>query len=527
MHEIISNVTTYLHLMWRNRWVAIATIWCVAIIGWITVDLIPSNYESTAKVYVDTDSLLKPLLKGIAVESLDFNERLGLLSNQLLSRSNLEKVASDAGLYEKIAGPHKEDDIVSALANSITIDATRIHSTNNREPPNLYIISVVNRDPQIAFKIANTLLDTFVENSLGYSHKDSAVAVDFIEKQISDYEQRLLLAEQKLEEFKQKNINVLPEQGQSFYQRLQAAQANLDEVRLKLREEKYRRSELQSQLDDVPKSASQVGPDGRIILSPLEQRIMAIQSRLDELMLKYTDNHPDVIEAKDTLNELLKQRELEKQTGSESEQSRKQSNPIYQQIKISISDADAEIAALKVKEDEYTKRVNELKKQIETLPKIEAQLKALNRDYEINKKNYDDLIARREAALLSGKMEKTGESVKFKIIDPPRVPLKPTGPKRLLLSLLVLVVAIASGVGITLLLTLIKPTYYNLKSLRDGVGLAILGSVSYVVSQSEAKKIMLDRWMMVFCFCLLLALYAGVVITYLNGNSLAGISGIK
>ena len=78
MHGLVSNLLTHLHLMWRFRWYAIAAIWGVALAGWVIVDTLPDRYESSARVYVDTDSLLKPLLKGIAVESLDFSERLRL-----------------------------------------------------------------------------------------------------------------------------------------------------------------------------------------------------------------------------------------------------------------------------------------------------------------------------------------------------------------------------------------------------------------------------------------------------------------
>ena len=143
---------------------------------------------------------------------------------------------------------------------------------------------------------------------------------------------------------------------------------------------------------------------------------------------------------------------------------------------------------MKVRHDEYQKRVNTLQQQIEVLPKVEAELKALNRDYEINKQNYDELIKRRQAAQIADQAEQTGEKVKLKVIEPPRVPVNPFSPNRFLFSTAVFFLAVGAGVGLAFLLSQIKPAYYSQRMLKEQLGLPVLGSVSILSLPSVVSR---------------------------------------
>ena len=323
MQEALDKFLTILHGIWRFRWYAILVAWVLAPIGWVVVSKMPNQYESSAQIYVDADSVLRPMLRGIALDSIDISERLGMMSKAILSRPNLEKVIREVDLDVNITSRVEREALFSNLEKSISIKATRTHRTPRPQPPNLYFISAQNKNPELAYKIVQSLLDIFVESSLGDTREDSNVAQKFLDQQIKEYEAKLIAAEERLRQFKRGNIETLPEQGRNFYQRLQQSQTQLDEIRLQISEEENRRRELVRQIDGINPTQSVVGTDGRAIISPLQQRINTLQERLDELLLRYTDEHPDVLEAKSALESLRRE-----QTENTDENSAEQSNPM-------------------------------------------------------------------------------------------------------------------------------------------------------------------------------------------------------
>lgn len=477
MQETIERILNYLHGIWRFRWTAIITAWIIAPIGWAVVAVLPNTYEANAQVYVDTDSILKPLLRGLAVESVDITERLGMMSIALLSRPNLEKMIRDADLDVNLTTAGQKEALIADLLKNIQIRGTRTHRTPRPEPHNLYIISVRNSNPETAYKIVNSLLNIFLEDTLGGTREGTDVAQRFLDQQIKEYEAKLAAAEKRLNDFKRVNVDSLPEQGSSYYQRLQATQNSLDEIELELHEARNRKDELTRQLQGVSPTQRFIAADGTHIMSPIEQRITILQKNLDELRLKYTDQHPDVIETRTALEQLQRERDEQEKSGLNASDNQAQ-NPMYQQIKLALGEVEANIAALRVRYNEYKDRMERLKTQIEVLPQVEAELTALNRDYEINKNNYDTLITRKSSAKISEQAEQTGEDVKLKVIDPPRVPATPVAPNRLVLSAVVIFMAYALGMGLAFLLSQVKPAFYTQKMLRQAIDMPILGSVS-------------------------------------------------
>lgn len=141
------------------------------------------------------------------------------------------------------------------------------------------------------------------------------------------------------------------------------------------------------------------------------------------------------------------------------------------------------------------------------IPQIEAELSQLNRDYEINKKNYESLVGRRESAAMSGEMDATSAGVDFRLIDPPRVAPKPVYPNRLLLLPLTLVLALAAGLVFPLAASQIRPVFFDARSLREATGLPLLGLISKKTSDEEIAKNKRSLKLFIAAFALLLAVY--------------------
>ena len=520
MQDTIKQLLNHIYGVWHYRWLVMIIAWIVAPVGWIVVSIIPDQYEASAEVYVDTDTILKPLLRGISVDSLDSGEQFGLMAKELLSRPNLEDVARKVDLDIQATTEADKEEIILKLEKNIHIESMNTQKMVGRgTQPNLYKLAAQYENPELAYLIVQALLDTFVEGSLSGSREDNIAAQKFIDKEIQDIELKLVDAETRLREFRSKNIKILPEQGSSYYRRLQDAQMDLERVNLELREEKHRREDLLRQLKNTSQIQQVVTEDGTAVLSPIDQRIVALQTRLDGLLLTYTDEHPDVSEVKNSLVELQanKQAELNK---AKEDGAAGVHNPVSQRVQLSLGEVEANIAAIEVRQKEFNKRVHDLQKQIETLPQVEAELQALNRDYDINRKNYDSLVTRRESAKMGAAAEQTGEQVKIKIIEPPRIPLSPSGPNRILFNSAVLFIAFGIGIGIAFLIAQIRIVFYNQNAVRECLGLPVLGSVLLSLSPDELRK----NRMLLFGYSAtgiaLLLVYCGVMYFQIFENTL-------
>ena len=191
------QVIDFLRSLYRFRWAAFLTACLVCALGWAAVWLMPNNYEAKSQIYVDTDTVLKPLLKGLTVETND-QARINSMTQVLLSRPNLEKVALKANLD---LATDAEDDFIGLLdrlKRKIKIKREKKSRDNNY---NIYEISYVDEDPNIAFTVVDSLLNALVESSIEGTKEDTESAQKFLEKQIAEYEEKLTHAEKTVSRF--------------------------------------------------------------------------------------------------------------------------------------------------------------------------------------------------------------------------------------------------------------------------------------------------------------------------------------
>jgi polysaccharide chain length determinant protein (PEP-CTERM system associated) len=447
--------------------------WLVAVVGWVYVSALPDQYQSSAQVLVDTDSMLRPLLRGLAIES-NFDQRVQLITKTLLSRPNLEKLARMTDLDIQANTPEQINALITRLQKSIKLSSTRRQD--------FYTISVVDADAKTAKLLVESLITIFIEDALGNTRQDSSAAQKFLMEQINEYEARLTKAENRIKEFKQENVGKMPDAGRGYFEQLQAAQTTLEQARLQYKEALNRRDELKRQIaGEEPVFGFADTSPTQLQMHPLDERIAHLKNQIDELLLSYTENHPNVIARKEQLAELEREREQDlasRPNVKTKSAQRLETNPIYQQLKISLGQTEAEVSSLKVRVDEYEKRVTKLNKLVNTGPEIEAKLQSLNRDYALNKQNYDTLVARLESAKLGEEAEQSGDNIKFQIINPPQVPLQPSGPNRLLLSSTSIFVAIGAGIGLAFLLSQLRPAIYDRRTLKLVSGYPVFGVVS-------------------------------------------------
>lgn len=455
----------YIRRIWKNRWLAILIAWPLMIGGVLFVDNLKDRYTAETKVFIDTTSLLKPLLKGLAIDS-DLESSIKLMEAKLLSRPNLERAIRSLDMDLKVNSPLEMEYLIEDVRKHVNIVNPRQSS--------IYTLTYTDTNGVLAQKMVQTLLDIFVEDTLGKSVTESDSAIAFLDNQIDKYAKLLEAAEQRREEFKRKNVGLMPQDGANYYTQLQEVNDLLEQASLDLAAAKNRRDKIRSQIEGLRKSKGEAQ-----ITSTYDARIKEQEGRLEDLLLLYTEEHPDVINARRVLKSLedKRQKELDQLTdkGQSSDYSE---SKVFQDLQVLLATTEADISTYMTRVSSYREKQAELKQRIDIVPRIEAELEKLNRDYEVHKKNYTELVSRREQAKISEDVDTGSEQVKFRIVEPPFVPAKPDFPNRVLFDLGVLFASLGVGYGVSLLISLLQPVFYNPNDLHQYTDLPVLGGVS-------------------------------------------------
>ncbi len=492
MEQLLAQLTTVAKGMWRFRWPALVVAWVVAIVGVVLVFRVPDKYEATARIFVDTQSILKPLMAGLAVQP-NVEQQVAMLSRTLISRPNMEKLVRMADLDLNSESKSEQEALVTSLMSTVQI--------KNAGRDNLYSLSYRDANPARAQKVIQSLASIFVESSLGTSRKDAVSAKEFLDEQIKSYEAKLEEAEAKLKAFRLRNIELHSAEGKDSASRLGELGEQLNQARLALREAEQARDAARQQLGAEKSSTTNVATkslmqESAIAVSTpeIDARIDAQKRSLDSLLQRYTEQHPDIISAR----RLIK--ELEDQKRKEADELRRRAmaapgsiatvgsgSLAYQEMSRVLATSEVQVASLRARVAEYTTRYNAAREMMKTAPQIEAEAAQLNRDYAIHKKNYEDLVSRRESAAMSGELEGASGVADFRLIDPPRVSPTPVSPNRFLLLPLAFVAALGAGLFVAFAGSQLRPVFHGATELRNKVGIPLLGVVSNVGSAAEAK----------------------------------------
>ncbi len=484
MDELYPQILGWLNGLWRRRWIALALSWILCLVGWGIVATLPDTYRSAGRVYVDTATVLRPLLSGIAVED-DVYSEISVMKRTLLSRPNLEKVARATDLDITATSDEAMERLIGRLR-----DSTRVAGAGD----NLFAISFEGPDPQQAKDIVQALITIFIERNLGDNRTDMDAARQFLDQQIRSYELQLEEAEQRTARFKQQNMGLLPGSN-GYHGRLERTRNSLSRAKADLKESTTQRDILRRELAEVPEylefQSNQVlngaGPP-----SNTELRIIELEGQLQDLLTEYTEQHPDVVKVQRRLDSMLEKQEQELEaalsgsalTGDpdSTQNTLKTANPLHDQLRVRLIEEEANVQVLQEKVREREQLVADLNALATSVPIVEAEYIKLNRDYDVLQRKYQELLSRREAARISQDRENQADKVQFRIIDPPQVPVYPSGPNRAAFLIVAATISLGVGVGFAFLLTLISPTFANAKQLSNQFGIPVVGVVQEVQS---------------------------------------------
>ena len=485
----LANARELLHEIWRERWLAVGVAWVLSAVVAAGVFTMKDRYQASARVYIDTQSVLKPLMAGLAFQP-DIDQQIRMLARTLISRPNIELLYDDPDIGWDKPDPQQREQDLQGLTRAIKMAPGG--------GGNLYVVSYRDTDPQRAQRLVERLLKMFVSASGDDKKKNSEDARNFIDEEIRSYETKLAQAENKLKEYKLKNFGATGVAAQDYFARMSALSDEVDKLRMEyVAAEKTRdalKRELSTEATQLPPEALSAQPGlAAPIVSEHDARLDAAKKQLDELLRRYTEQHPDVIATRRTIAQLELQRRQDLEARRAAAAAARQkgvpdpvaaTNPVYQKIRFALAEAEASVASLRVRLGTQQAKLAEVRALASRVPQAEAELSQLNRDYDIIRKNYEQLVARRESASLGVKIDQSQPLAEFRLVEPPRTEPRPVLPNRLMMALLGALGAIAAGLAAALLKSRLQPVVSNAKALRELSGRPVLGSVSLLVGES-------------------------------------------
>ena len=483
LQQIIALALDYLRGMWRYRWQLVIVAWLVAVPGWAAVYKMPDVYEASAKVSVDANSLLPALTKGLTAGE-NLIDEVGLVSKAMLTRPNLEAVARETDLDLRAETPQAMENLITGLQRRVEIQGGR---------DNIFTISYQDQNRAKATEVVAALLNTFVESSLGAQGDDAEMTERAIRSEIVDHENRLLQAESDLADFKKRNLGYMPDEGADYYARLQTALSNVAETERQMRQLRQRRDEVARQLEGeepvfglMPSTPAQAAAG-----CSRAANISQLQGQLSALQVDFTDKHPRIVMLKDTITALEAEcaQERESMGGAVAivnpQTNSLDANPVYQNLRLQLSNADVELAALSEEHASRQRQVAQLRADVDKIATVETDLKKLNRDYDVVESRHQELLRRWETLQSKKRLDPVTETVQFNILEPPFSSATPVAPNRPLLLIAVLIFALGAGGAVAFGLNQLKAVFFNRRTLARVIGIPVLGSVSMIMSAEQ------------------------------------------
>ena len=524
MQEIVQQLLVALHGIWKFRWPALVVAWVTAVVGVVAVWKIPDQYEASARIFVDTDSILKPLMSGLAVQP-NIEQQVNMLSRTLISRPNIEKLIRMADLDLKSQSKGDQEVLIEKLTKDLKISIAG--------GTNLYSMSYRDTEQERAKRVVQSMVSIFVESGLGSSRKDTDSAKTFLNEQIKTFEAKLEEAESRMKDFRLRNLDRQSADGKDVASRLGDLHQQLQGARLQMREAEMARDAAKKQLAEArgqaPSTAlpnllsgrTATNEPAQVATPEIDARIDAQKRTLDALLQRYTDKHPDVVGTRRLLTDLEEQKrkevqELQRraaQVVSTPGASAANESLAVQELSRMMATSEVQVAAIRARVDEYGSRYAQLRESLKTAPQVEAESAQLNRDYAITKKAYEDLVSRRQSAVMSGDLDVASGVAEFRLVDPPRVAPKPVSPNRLLLLPLVLVASLGLGVFFAFAASQMRPTFSSAEEVRLQTGLPLLGVVTMLVTDDDRRRERMSLFRFVAASGGLVSLFAAGLIT--------------
>ncbi len=466
----------------RRRWIILIPFLIASIIGCYYAITLPKIYQSSTSILIQPQKVPGDYIKSIV--STDINSRLATISQQILSRSNLEKIIDRFKLNIKSKNSKKIyiEDVVGNLRRKIEIKVTK----GKRKAAGSFIINFKGKEPVKVMQVTNALANYFMDENLKIREAQAVGTSDFLEAELEKTRQKLEKQEQILALYNSKHLGSLPEELDTNLRALDRLQEQLSSKQSALLETKG----ILATLEAKYAFSSETRND-----QPDELKLVNAEKELEDLQMKYTKNHPDVIKI-NTLIKSLKEKIIKKSSDLKKNEKR-QPFGVLNELAIQIQEVNFEIKRFQSDIKNIKIKMRSYQKKVEDTPKRELELLSLRRDYSNISDTYNSLLARKLEAEIAVNMEKKQKGEQFRILDYARLPEKPISPDMKKIFLLSIAAGLGLGGGIIFLLEFIDTSFRREEDIESFLGLPVLATIPLIKKPRDHFKKIVNNFLTV------------------------------
>lgn len=508
----------------KYRWLVIVPFCAAMIVGMALSIMLPKVYKANTLILIQPQKVPKEYVQPLVSEEIE--SRINTMSQQILSRTNLEKIIDRFNLFSdpKYDNMYVEDKIAD-LRKRISVDVIGGKSRRS-DSTEAFSISFKDQDPEKVMNVTNALADRFIEENLKSREEEALGTNEFLEDQLQSMRRQLGDLEKKVEAFRTRNMGGLPEQLESNLRVLDRLQAELDGKNESLRDAKNRMMALDTQLAEANvihqtiagygagESASAAEDDPQAMLNKMRQALADMKTR-------YTDAHPEIGRLKSRIEQLEIEIENRPAPVEQEETVQRPLHPdlIQRQslLKQQRQETRLEIESLAQEMALLAKEIKRYQTLVDETPKKEHELAALKRDYENIKMTYNSLLNRKMQAQLSVNLEKNKKGEQFRIIDRAKLPGKPSEPDMRKLFLMTIFGGLGAGGAIVFALIFFNDTVTKSKEIESDLGLPVLATIPTIYTRWQKAVHWINNGLSVLAVLFALGLCAGFALFVLKG----------
>jgi len=460
----------------------------------------PRVFRSSTLILVQPQEVPSDYVRSTV--TTDATSRLNTLKEQVMSRPRLESIITEYDLYSELRRKATMFDAIQAMRKNISVEVNESRGRRDTAPAS-FEISYEGENPTKVRDVTAAISNLFIEDDLRLREQQARGTSQFLERELDRMRETLRAKEDLLREFKEQNMGLLPEQMENNYRILEQLQQHLDSLNETLQQTEDRKVLLQTQLSRLENLQSTSPVPSRDEGLDIEQELSLpeLRQRLENLLSRYSEKHPDVMRLKTTIAK-REAREVERvedaeATGEPPQQGLTEAQQLLlvqrEDLQTQLKLIDKEILAIQNDISKTKGEIAHYRQRIEEGPKIEQRLTDLNRDYEEASENYQSLLEKKLQAELAENLESTQKGEQFRILEPANLPEKPYKPNIIKALGMGFMLALGSGLGLAYLREYMDPTFWSRKNLEATLELPVLGSVPEVNTRPERRWRIIKR----------------------------------
>lgn len=470
--EVVLPFKSALSRYWTVAWAPALVICGLVVVVGIRL---PNYFLSDSLIYIQPQKVNTKLIEN--PDKDEKSERLESLVYEILSRPRLRSIIEQFNLYPHMQGVIGKEKALRQLKDAIEIEP--VTSQTGHQLLQTFRLSFTHNDPKIAFEVNKALSNLFIEESIISTKSETQGTEEFLDAQLRSARQKLEATEERVQGFVRENFGKLPEHLDAAVARLENAQSQLATNSQLITANTTRLNTLRRELELLEREPAQVVASGGTTTNDPGEALDQLTASLAILRSRYSDEHPDVIKTKRQIEALRSQ--VSSGSGSRPAGAttvrRGGSQQEARQLRIEMGEVQAQLNQLEVENKQLKQNIGQLERNIQEMPLKEQELVKIKRDYSLVKQNYERLLAAREEAGLQTSLASSQKGTQFKIVEPPSMPVIPSGPNRLLICAAGIIAGLIIFFIIPLGLFFTNSSFKFRDEMESELGVHVLGIV--------------------------------------------------